>query len=240
MLARGLRRGSRRSWFLAVTILAVTIVAHAVRGGTIVSLLIAVGILVLLVGQRRYFQATSDRSSAADALPRLGFVALVAVFTASIGIEATAPHQLPSFGVVVVACIERLVGQYDITLPDRVEDFISPALLAIGLTLIVSALYLITRPVVDRRLSSRLVRVNDDSRSCGRARSSDATVVEHLTTLPFAMTSSFSSFATRWSPTRSTVASPWSRPTRLDLRPNVAKSSAPFASSPKHTGGPLG
>ena len=154
MLARGLRRGARRSWFLAVAILALTIVAHALRGGTIVSLLIAVGILVLLIGQRRYFQATSDRSSAADALPRLGFVAVVTVLTASIGIEATAPHQLPSFGVIVVACIERLIGQHDITLPDRVDDFISPALLAIGLTLIVSALYLITRPVVDRRLSS--------------------------------------------------------------------------------------
>jgi lysylphosphatidylglycerol synthetase-like protein (DUF2156 family) len=154
MLARGLRRGQRRSWFLSVTILAVTIVAHAVRGGTIVSLLIAAGIMVILIGQRRYFQATSDRSSAADALPRLGFIALVTIAAASIGIEATAPHQLPNFGVVLVACVERLVGQNDITLPDRVSDFVDPALLAIGLTLIVSALFLITRPVVDRRLSS--------------------------------------------------------------------------------------
>ncbi|MGC1238981.1 MAG: phosphatidylglycerol lysyltransferase domain-containing protein [Acidimicrobiales bacterium] len=154
MLARGLRRGQRRSWFLSVTILAVTIVAHALRGGTIVSLLIAAGIMVMLIGQRRYFQATSDRSSAADALPRLGFIALVTIAAASIGIEATAPHQLPSFGVVLVACLERLVGQYDITLPDKVADFVDPALLAIGVTLIVLALFLITRPVVDRRLSS--------------------------------------------------------------------------------------
>ncbi len=154
MLARGLRRGQRRSWFLAVTILGITIVAHAVRGGTIVSLLIGAGIMALLIGQRRYFQATSDHSSTADALPRLGFVAFVAVAGASIGIEATAPHQLPSFGVILMACIERLIGQYDITLPDKVGDFVSPALLAIGLTLIVSSLYLITRPVVDRRLSS--------------------------------------------------------------------------------------
>jgi lysylphosphatidylglycerol synthetase-like protein (DUF2156 family) len=154
MLARGLRRGSRRSWFLAVTLLAITTVAHALRGGTVVSLLVAIGILAMLVGQRRYFQASSDRSSAADALPRLGLVGLVAIAAASIGIEATAPHQLPSFGVVLMACVERLVGQYDITLPDRVADFVDPALLAIGLTLIVSALFLITRPVVDRRLSS--------------------------------------------------------------------------------------
>ena len=154
MLARGLRRGQRRSWFVAVAVLSVTLVAHAARGGTIVSLLIAAAILVFLVGQRRYFQATSDRASVADALPRLGFIGLVAIVAATLGVEAGARHQLPSLGVVVVACIERLVGQSDITLPDRVADFVNPALLAIGVSLIVSTLYLLTRPVVDRRLST--------------------------------------------------------------------------------------
>ena len=155
MLARGLRRGQRRSWFLAVTILSITVVAHALRGGTLISLLIAGGILVELIGQRRYFQATSDRVSAADALPRLGLVAVVTVWAASLGIEATSSHHhLPNLGVVIVACVERLVGQYDITLPDRVGDFVDPTLLAIGLSLIVLALYVLTRPVVDRRLST--------------------------------------------------------------------------------------
>ena len=154
MLARGIRRGQRRSWLLAVTILAVTVVAHALRGGTIVSLLIALAILALLVGQRRYFQATSDRASVSDALPRLGLVAVVTVVAATLGIEADARHHLPNVGVVVVACIERLVGQNDIVLPDRVGDFINPTLLAIGVSLIVATLYLLTRPVVDRRLST--------------------------------------------------------------------------------------
>jgi lysylphosphatidylglycerol synthetase-like protein (DUF2156 family) len=155
MLARGLRRGQRRSWFLAVSILAITIVAHALRGGTIVSLLIAAALLVLLVGQRRYFQATTDRSSVASALPRLGLVALVAIVAATLGVEAAARHHhLPNIGVVIVACMERLVGQYDIALPDRVDDFVNPTLLAIGVSLIISALYLLTRPVVDRRLST--------------------------------------------------------------------------------------
>ncbi len=154
MLSRGLRRGQRRSWFFAVTFLAITIVAHALRGGTIVSLLIAVAILVLLVGQRRFFTATSDRASVADALPRLLLVALVAVVAATIGIEATARHQLPNLGVVFIACVERLVGQSDIALPDRVGDFANPTLLAIGVSLIISTLYLLTRPVVDRRLST--------------------------------------------------------------------------------------
>lgn len=154
MLARGLRRGQRRSWFVAVAVLSITLVAHAARGGTIFSLLIAAAILVFLVGQRRYFQATSDRTSMADALPRLGFIGLVAIVAATLGVEASARHQLPSLGVVIVACVERLVGQNDITLNDRVADFLNPTLLAIGVSLIVSTLYLLTRPVVDRRLST--------------------------------------------------------------------------------------
>jgi lysylphosphatidylglycerol synthetase-like protein (DUF2156 family) len=155
MLARGLRRGQRRSWFLAVAILAITLVAHAARGGTIVSLLIAAVILVILIGQRRFFQATTDRSSTRDALPRLGLIAIVTIIASTIGIEATGrPHHLPNLGVVIMACVERLVGQYDIALPDRVGDFIDPTLLAIGVSLVVSALYLVTRPVVDRRLST--------------------------------------------------------------------------------------
>ena len=155
MLARGLRRGQRRTWFLAVSLLSITIVAHALRGGTIVSSLIAAGLVVLLVGQRRFFQATTDRASVSDALPRLGVIGLVSIMTATLGIEAASRHNhLPSLGVVIVACVERLVGQHDIALPDRVSDFCNPTLLAIGVSLIISTLYLLTRPVVDRRLSS--------------------------------------------------------------------------------------
>ena len=155
MLARGLRRGQRRTWFLAVSLLSITIVAHALRGGTIVSSLIAAGLVVLLVGQRRYFQATTDRVSVSDALPRLGLIALVSIMTTTLGIEAASRHShLPSLGVVIAACVERLVGQRDIVLPDGVSDFCNPTLLAIGVSLIISALYLLTRPVVDRRLST--------------------------------------------------------------------------------------
>ena len=157
MLARGLRRGQRRSWYMAVGLLALTLVAHALRGGTIVSLLIAAGILALLVRQRRFFRATSDRASISDALPRLVLVAIVALVAATLGIEAVSHrhHQhLPNIGVVFAACVERLFGQYDIFLPDRVSDFVSPVLLAIGVSLVVTTLYLVTRPVVDRRLST--------------------------------------------------------------------------------------
>lgn len=46
------------------------------------------------------------------------------------------------------------MGITTVHLPGRVDRFVSPALLSIGIALVVVALYLLTRPVVDRRLSS--------------------------------------------------------------------------------------
>ncbi len=156
MMARGVRRGQRRAWFLAVAALAFTVVTHLARGGSIVSSLVAGAILILIVVERRYFQATTDRSSLQAALPRLGLIAGLSVVAATLGIEASpARHHLPSFGVVLIACVERLIGLYNINLPDRVDDFIDPTLLTIGVSLIVSLFYLLTRPVVDRRLSQK-------------------------------------------------------------------------------------
>jgi len=156
MMARGLRRGQRRAWFIVVVALGITIVAHLARGGSVLDSVFTAVLLALLITQRQYFQGTSDRSSVRSALPRLGLIAVVAVVTATIAIEfSPARNQLPAFGVVLVACLERLVIQYNISLPDGVADFINPSLAAIGISLVVSALYLITRPVVDRRLSEK-------------------------------------------------------------------------------------
>ena len=155
MTARGIRRGQRRAWFLAVGVLAFTIITHLVRGGTLAASLFAAALLVFFVVGRRYFQATTDRSSVRAALPRLGLITLVTVVATALGIEASQHHHhLPNFGVVLMACVERLVGINTIALPDRVGDFINPTLIAVGLSIIVSGFYVITRPVVDRRLST--------------------------------------------------------------------------------------
>ncbi|MDE3064825.1 MAG: DUF2156 domain-containing protein, partial [Acidobacteriota bacterium] len=157
MLARGIRRGQRRAWFLTGVALAVTIVAHLARGGSVLGSVLALAILGLLVIEREHFQATTDRSSLAAALPRLALVAVVAVLAGAAGIEASGLHRhLPALGVVLVACAERLVGVTSIalpTLPDRMGDFLNPTLFTVGMSLIVTTLYVVTRPVVDRRLS---------------------------------------------------------------------------------------
>ncbi len=155
MLARGLRRGQRRAWIVAVVALATTTVAHLVRAGSLLSPLLAVALLALLVLTRSNFAAETDRTSARETLPRLGLLAGFAVLAATLGIEASARRlHLPSWPTVVAAVIERLVGVTAIALPDRVGDFATASLTAVGFTLIVTALYVVTRPVVDRRIST--------------------------------------------------------------------------------------
>jgi len=156
MTARGIRRGQRRSWFFAVGALAFTMVAHLARGGSIVSSVVAVAILVFLVLQRTQFQATTDRTSLRAALPRLGLIVFITLLAATLGIEASSGRQhLPSFGVVFIGCAERLIGIFSIKLPDGVDDFVNPTLVTIGVCLLVTLFYLLTRPVVDRRLSQK-------------------------------------------------------------------------------------
>ena len=155
MTARGLRRGQRRAWFFSIIALAITIVSHMARGTHVASALVASLLLIFLISQRTHFQGTTDRGSLWNVLSRLALIAVVAVLATTLGLEASpARHHLPSFGVLIVACFERLVGASNIALPDGTGDFINPVLLAIGSALLISALYLITRPVVDRRLSN--------------------------------------------------------------------------------------
>ena len=63
-------------------------------------------------------------------------------------------HPLPGWPEVLLGSAERLVGVDWVAFPPTIDRYASISLLAVGLSLIVVALYLLTRPVVDRRLSS--------------------------------------------------------------------------------------
>ncbi len=155
MMARGVRRGQRRAWFVAVVLLLVSVITHLARGGRVGSSLLAVAVLAVLLFGRESFTASSDRSSVQSLAPRLALIALVGVISATVGIELTNlhHHHLPNWPTVMLGCIERLVGVTSIGLPDRVGDFVNPAMLTLGVGLLVTGLYVATRPVVDRRLS---------------------------------------------------------------------------------------
>ncbi len=157
-LGRGILRGQRRAWRVAVVLLAGTVLLHVVAGADIEESLITGAVLVFLLVNRKQFQAASDATSLRSALVTLAAVALgvAVVTTASIELLTHVGHHrhaLP-WWTVFWGVSERFAGITTIDLPERADRFLTPALLTIGLCLVAVTLYLLTRPVVDRRLGS--------------------------------------------------------------------------------------
>ena len=157
-LGRGILRGQRRAWRVAVALLSLTIVLHLVAGADFEESLVALAVLILLVVNRRDFQAASDWSSLRSALLALGVgaVGIIVLTTASIELFihiGQHGHSLP-WWTAMWAVSERFVGIQTVALPRRADRFLAPTLLTIGLSLVAITLFLLTRPVVDRRLSS--------------------------------------------------------------------------------------
>jgi hypothetical protein len=157
-LARGVRRGQRRAFVIAAWALAISLVLHLARGGDVEQSLFALGVLGFLVMHRQEFPAASDRPSLRSALVALvGGVVGITVIT-SVIVELTLRFDLDRPRVPLwragQAVLERLVGLRGVPIPDRLDDFLSPSLLAIGVSLAVVAVMLATRPLVDRRRSA--------------------------------------------------------------------------------------
>ena len=158
-VGRGVLRGQRRAWRVSVVLLAGTILLHLVAGADVEESFIAGLVLVFLMVNRREFQAASDATSLRSALITLAGVALgvAVVATASLELITHIRHhhdELLPWWTTFWAVSERFVGITTIDLPERPDRFLTPALLTIGISLVAITLYLLTRPVVDRRLSS--------------------------------------------------------------------------------------
>ena len=156
MLSRGILRGQRRAWVIAVGVLGVSLALHVAHSANLVAFVLTALVLGLLLVERRWFQGTTDRGSLRAAVPTILLVVGVAVAAAFVGIELSNLHagSLPSWPLVLLAVVERLVGLSTVALPEQIDDFVYPALLTVGVGVIATVLYLATRPVVDRRLSN--------------------------------------------------------------------------------------
>jgi lysylphosphatidylglycerol synthetase-like protein (DUF2156 family) len=157
-LARGIRRGQRRAWAISAVVLSVTLVLHLVRGGDVEESVLAAVVLAFLVVNRGEFRAESDRPSSRSAV--IGLLAAVTGITVitSLMVEITLRFDLDRPRLPLwragEAVVERLVGVQSIALPDRLDDFLAPSLLTVGVCLALVALVMATRPVVDRRLTA--------------------------------------------------------------------------------------
>ena len=157
MLSRGILKGQRRSWVVAVALLAASLALHLVHVAGVVALLVTAGVLALLVVQRERFRAETERASLVTALAILAVGGVVATLGGFLAVEVAGRvrhHPLPDWPHVLLGSAERLVGLRTVPFPSHIDRFVSITLLAVGLCLIVVALYLLTRPVVDRRLSA--------------------------------------------------------------------------------------
>jgi lysylphosphatidylglycerol synthetase-like protein (DUF2156 family) len=157
MLSRGILRGQRRSWVVAVLLLTASLALHLVHAADVVTLLVCAAVLVLLVVQRDLFRAVSEPATLLGAFAILAIGGLIATLGGFIGVEVAGNvhhHRLPGWPNVLVGSAERLVGVQWVRFPPTIDRFASRSLLAVGISLIVVALYLLTRPVVDRSLSA--------------------------------------------------------------------------------------
>ncbi len=121
-LGRGVLRGQRRAWRVAVVLLSATTVLHLAAGGDFEESLLAIVVLVLLVTGRKEFQAASDSPSLRSALVMLvaGVVGITLVTTASIELFThLGHHQHPhiAWGTAFAAVSERLLGFRSAALP---------------------------------------------------------------------------------------------------------------------------
>jgi lysylphosphatidylglycerol synthetase-like protein (DUF2156 family) len=156
MLSRGVLKGQRRSWIVAIALLTASLALHLVHAADVVTLVVCAGVLVLLIVQRDLFRAQTEPATLIGAFAILAVGGLLATLGGFIGVQIAGHvhhHQLPSWPHVLLGSGERLVGVQWVHFPTTIDRFASVTLLAVGISLIVVALYLLTRPVVDRSLS---------------------------------------------------------------------------------------
>ncbi|HUO48312.1 MAG TPA: phosphatidylglycerol lysyltransferase domain-containing protein [Acidimicrobiales bacterium] len=159
VLARGVRRGQQRAWAISVGILAGTLVLHLFRAADLEAELLAALVLMFLLVTRDEFRAESDRPAMRTALVALGVgvVGITVVTTllvmTTVHFDHRWHHPLPWYRAGQ-SVVERLVGVQTVRLPDRLDDFLSPALVTVGIGLALVVAVLATRPVVDRRRSA--------------------------------------------------------------------------------------
>jgi lysylphosphatidylglycerol synthetase-like protein (DUF2156 family) len=157
-VARGVRRGQRSAWLVSILLLAGTVALHLIRHGDVIQSIAALVLVAVLWWARKSFRARFDLPSLRAGLATLlGGVLGVTFIGATVLWDVIPTHRggRPiSWAEAWWATAGRLVGVRTVALNPRVDSFLYPALLAIGLGLASVALVLVFRPVVDRHRSS--------------------------------------------------------------------------------------
>ncbi|MGE3622148.1 MAG: bifunctional lysylphosphatidylglycerol flippase/synthetase MprF [Acidimicrobiia bacterium] len=152
-LAWGVRRGQRTPWRIAVALLAGSVVLHLVKGADVEEAAVSGFVAWYLVRHREAFTTRSSLSGLSRGLARAASVLVVAHAVSVFVIEAVtlAEGRRLGYWTAWTAAAERLVGIQDTALPDRLDDFLTPSLAALGLGIAGWLLALAVRPALGRR-----------------------------------------------------------------------------------------
>lgn len=149
LLARGIVRGQRRAWALALSLLVLGAFLHMVKGVDVEEAAVSLAVAAYLAWKHADFGAPTCVPSLWRGLLNVSLVSIAALTIAVMAIEAAVRPRLP-FGTAVQAAGARLVGLGGFDLPDRVDRFLNPSLLSIGFALVAVFGWQLIRPVVPR------------------------------------------------------------------------------------------
>jgi lysyl-tRNA synthetase, class II len=175
-VARGLSRGKRRAWGIAVALFALAAVVHLVHGPDPISVLLSAAMVLALIWFRTDFRAKGDPGSLTQAIVFVPvYLLFVFVFT-SITLFAERDHITPDlsfWGNVETAYLGLIGLDGPYTFHRNVfHDFFETSLLAIGILGLLTLLYLVFRtfvqaepPTPDRRRHAEQIvrRWGDDT-----------------------------------------------------------------------------
>ena len=152
IVARGLARGKRRAWMIAVALFAAAAVVHLLRGPDPVVVLLSAAMLLTLIWFRHDFRAKGDPGSMQQAIAFVpAYLLGVLAFTA-VTLFAERDHitQGLTFGGIAETAYKGLIGLDGPYTYERgvFSDFFNTALLVLGIAGVAILLFLVLRTFV--------------------------------------------------------------------------------------------
>ena len=225
-LGRGIRRGQRRAWLVCLALLLAVAVLHLIKGVDIEEALVALAAAAYLWLHRSSFQAKTDVARLGRGLVGVGLAAGLTVIAGTLAIklaslldpDSRSLRQL-SWMQAALTSVERMVGISHLSLPSRLNNFFSPAMVTVTAGLAVALMVVVFRPVVrHRHAGAEPAQTTPRADWLGPGPSWPATARGLWTISPCDPTSSSFSREILSSLTPCTAVCAWSRQTRSDHR----------------------
>jgi lysylphosphatidylglycerol synthetase-like protein (DUF2156 family) len=159
LLAGGVRRGQRRAWALATSLLVLSAVLHVAKGLDVEEAVVALGLAGYLFRRRECFPAAACPQKTMVGIRTIVLGAASATAFGGLGLWLDPRHHdQPQSGLLrsLAAAGERLAGVTTLAIPGRIGHFLTPSMEAVGICLLAIAAWLVFRPIVTRRDHARV------------------------------------------------------------------------------------